>query len=85
MCNTTNLQENSDPPSTEPTYKNTHPLWSSQDICLRRGCSSRINHPFILPAHLHRPPWGNTIARLLGSIRLPFRPPVFMLYTIEYW
>ena len=29
------------------------------------------HHPFIPPAHLHCPPWCNTCARLLGSIRLP--------------
>ena len=37
------------------------------------------------PAHLHCPSWYNTIARLLGRIRLPHRPPVCMLYTIQYW
>jgi len=37
------------------------------------------------PAHLHCLPWCNTIARLLDSIRLAFRPPVCMLYIIQYW
>ena len=31
-------------------------------------------------AHLRCLPWCSTIPRLIGSIRLPFRPPVFMLY-----
>jgi len=39
--------------------------WPLQDIgyfeaVVRRA---RINHPFIRPAHLHRQPWCNTIAR----------------------
>ena len=58
--------------------------WLSQDIRLLRGCRARNNHPFTTPSHLHCPSWCNTIARLLGSIRLPFRPPVCMLYTIQY-
>jgi len=56
-----------------------NPPWPLQDIRLLRDCCARINHPFIHPAHLHCPPWCNTIARLLGSIRLPFRPPMCML------
>ena len=50
--------------------------WPLQDIRLFLGCCARINHPFFPLAHLHCPPWCNTIARLLDSIRLPFRPPV---------
>jgi len=34
---------------------------------------------------VHWPPWCDTIARLLDSIRLPFRSPVCMLYTTQYW
>jgi len=60
-------------------------LWPLQDIRLLRGYCARINYPFIPPAHLHCPPWSNTIARLLDSIRLSFQPPVCMLYTIYYW
>jgi len=56
--------------------------WPIQDIRLRRDCCARIDHPFIPPARLHCPPWCNTIARLLDSIRVPFRPRVCMLYTI---
>ena len=59
--------------------------WPVQDIRSHRGCCARINHPFIPPAHLHCSPGCNSIARLLDSIRLPFRPPVCMLYTIQYW
>jgi len=55
------------------------------DMLILRGCCARINHPFIPRVHLHCPPWCNTIARLLGSIRLPFRPFACMLYTIHYW
>jgi len=55
----------------------------TQDIILFRCFCARINHPFIFRAHLHCPPWCNTIARLLGSIRSPLRPPVCMLYTIN--
>jgi len=43
-------------------------LWPLQDILLLRGFCARINHSFTPPAHLHCPPWCNTIARLLGSI-----------------
>jgi len=57
-------------------------IWPLQDIRLLRGCCARINHPFTPPAHLHCPPWCNTIAQSLNSIRLPFRPLVCMLYTI---
>jgi len=52
--------------------------WPLQDIRLLRGYCARINHHVIPPAHLHCPPWCNTIARLLDSVRLPFRPPVCM-------
>jgi len=38
-----------------------------------------------LPAHLHCPPWCNTIAQSLDSIRLPFQATVCMLYTTQYW
>jgi len=60
-------------------------LWPSQDIRLLGGWCAGINHPFSPPVHLHCPSWCNTIARLMDSIRLPFRPPVCMLYTIQYW
>jgi len=53
--------------------------WPSQDIRLPRGCCARIHHPCTPPAHLHRPPWCNTMARLLDSIRLPF--PTSRLYA----
>ena len=56
-----------------------------QDVILVRGCCAPINHPFLLRAHLHCPPWCNTIARLLGSIRPRLRRPVCMPYTIPYW
>ena len=69
-----------------PSPPDTRPVgWPLQDVPLLRGWCARINHPFFPPAHLHRPPWCNTIARLLDSIRLPFRPPVCMLCTIQYW
>jgi len=55
-----------------------------QDIRLLGGSCARINHYCIPPTHLHCPPWCNTIARLLDSIRLTFRPHVCMLYTIQY-
>jgi len=55
--------------------------WPLQDILLHRGFRARINHPFIPRCHLHCPSWCNTIARLLGSIRPPRRPPVYMPYT----
>jgi len=58
--------------------------WALQDNCLLRGCCVRIDHSFTPPAHLHCPPWCNTIARLLGSIRLSHRSPVCLLYTIHY-
>jgi len=57
--------------------------WPSQDIRLLRGCCARINHLFTPPANLHCPPWCNTIARLLDSIRLHFRPPVCIRYSIQ--
>jgi len=61
-------------------------LGLSQDILVLRGYCARINNPFTPPAHLlHCPPWCNTIARLLGSIRLPLRTPVRMLYIVQYW
>jgi len=56
-----------------------------QDIRLLLDSCARIHHPHAPPAHLHCPPWCNTIAWLLGSIRLPLRTPVCMLYTIQYW
>ena len=69
-------------PSLSLSPPTTRPL---QEIRLLQGYCARINHPIIPPAHLHFTPWCNTIARLLDSIRLPFRPPVRMLYTIQYW
>ena len=59
--------------------------WPLQDIRLLRGCCARTNHPFIPHAHLHCPPWCNTIARLLDSIRLAFRPLVCIVYIIQDW
>jgi len=59
--------------------------WPLQEIRLRRGCCARINYPFIPPVHPHCPPWCNIFTRLLDSIRLFFRSPVRMLYTIQYW
>ena len=47
-------------------------------------CTKQL-YPFLPPAYLHCPPWCNTIARLLDSIRFPFQPPVCLLYTIQYW
>jgi len=47
-------------------------FWPVHDVRLLRGCCARINHPFTSPAHLNFPPWCNTIARLLNSIRRPF-------------
>ena len=38
-----------------------------------------------LPATCIADPCCNTVARLLDSIRPFFRPPVCMLYTIQYW
>jgi len=73
------------PPAACPPAVSYRASWSLQDIRLLRGCCARINHPCIPPARLHCPPWCHTVARLLGNIRLPFRPPVCMLYTIQYW
>jgi len=50
--------------------------WSLQDIFFLRGCYAQINHLFIPTAHLHCPPWCNTIAQLLDCLRLPIRTPV---------
>jgi len=60
-------------------------VWPLPDIRLLRGSCAHINHPFTLNAHPQCPPSYNTIARPLGNIRLPFRPSVCMLYTIQYW
>ena len=67
--------------------------WLSVAACalafIRYSFTSRLvctNQPYFhSPAHLQCLPWCNTIARLLDSIRLPFRPPVCMLNTIQYW
>jgi len=59
--------------------------WPLQEIGLLRGCCARITHPFTTSVYLHCPPWCNTIARLLSSIRLPLRAPVCMLYNKHDW
>ena len=59
--------------------------WPLQDIVLLLVVCGRINRPFILPARLHCPHCCNTIARLLGNIRPPPRPPLCMSYTIQNW
>jgi len=56
--------------------------WPSQDIGLLRGSCARII--IYCPPHPHCPHYCNTIARLLGSIRLSLRTLVCMLYTIQY-
>ena len=56
--------------------------WPLRDIRLLRGDCARINHPFILPAHLHGPPWYNTIARLLPQYKTPL--PTAPLYAIHH-
>ena len=45
-----------------------NPLWHIQDILSLVFVCSRINHPFITPAHLQYPHYCNTIARLLCNI-----------------
>jgi len=60
-------------------------FWPLQYILSLRGFCARINHPSILRAQLHCPPWCNTIARRLGSMGPPLRPPVCIPYTIQYW
>jgi len=50
-------------------------------LLLLRGFCARINHPFILRYHLHCPPWCNTIARLLASIR---PPPTYRAYALHH-
>jgi len=59
--------------------------WSLQDIVLFIVACARIHLPFILPARLHCPHCCNSIARLLGNIRPPHRPPFCMAYTIQSW
>jgi len=58
-----------------------HAHWPLHDILLLRGCCASF-HP---PRDIHCPPWCNTIARLLGSIRLLIQTPACVLYTIQYW
>ena len=63
--------------------KSSTSTWPLQDILLLSCSCARIKHPFILPAHLHRPHWCNTIARLLGSIAHlidPSRMPMMIVY-----
>jgi len=75
----------------EPNQQRRHPPrnkgWGL--ACTRYSFTLRLlstNQPCFIPrAHLHCPPWCNIIARLLDGVRLPFRPPVSMLYTIQYW
>ena len=50
-------------------------IWPLQDSLLLLVVCARINRPFILPARLHCPHCFNTIARLLGNIRLPLDLP----------
>ena len=59
--------------------------WRLHEIVLLWSCCAWINHPFLPPARLHCPPWCNTIAQLLGIIRLPLWTPVCLLYTMQYW
>ena len=48
-------------------YRGQH--WPSQYIRLRRGYCARITHHFILPTHLHCPPWCNEQALVRLSNR----------------
>jgi len=54
------------------TFITIGPTWPSQIIRSLRDCCAQINNPFTPPVHLHCPPWGNAIARLLRSSRLPY-------------
>jgi len=58
--------------------------WPLQGIRSLRGYCSRINNLLIPPVHLRCPHCCNTIAGILHSIRLPFRPPECMPYTIQH-
>jgi len=50
------------------------------EVILLLVVCARINRPFTLPGRLHCPHCGNTIARLLSSIRPPLDLP-FLCYT----
>ena len=52
------------------------PIWPLPDIILLRCFFARINHPFIVPSHLHRPHYCNTGVRPLRNIRRPPAPPL---------
>jgi len=59
--------------------------WPIQDIRLLVFVCSRINHPFITPAHSDHQHYCNTIARLVRRIYPPPRPSLYVLYAIQYW
>ena len=67
------------------TRRGKESAWPLPDIVLPRGFCARIDHPFIAFATCIAHTVAILYATLLRNSRLPFRPPGFMPYIIQYW